>query len=139
MADRSGIFKIYNHSWDHNHPAVGKVCQRDNLKGSFVSIDTFEECQCEVKQAGEYIAGKIHPAWPDLFAYPYGPSSNYIRETYFPQSLKQHRISAAFGASGGYLTEDSFRWNLPRFVFGASPPAGWRTAAELRQILRQAE
>lgn len=137
-ADRSGIFKIYNHSWDHNHPAVRTVCQKDNIKGSFDNIDTFEECQCEVKQAGEYIGQKIHPAWPDLFAYPYGPSSSYIKEKYFPQFPEQHRTLAAFGAAGGYLTQDSFRWNLPRFVSGALPPVGWRTTAELREVLHEA-
>jgi peptidoglycan/xylan/chitin deacetylase (PgdA/CDA1 family) len=138
-AARSGILGIHNHSWDHNHPAVKTVCQKDNVRGSFLPIDTFEECQCEIKQAGEYIAEKIRPFRPDLFAYPYGPSSQYMREIYFPHSLEQHGITAAFGASGGYLTRDSCRWNLPRFVLGASPPAGWRTTAELRDILREAK
>jgi hypothetical protein len=138
-AENSGIFKIYNHSWDHNHPAAGTVCQKQNVKGSFDNIDTYEECQCEVKQAMEYISKKIYPALPDLFAYPYGQSSNYIREKYFSQFSGQHHTLAAFGASGGYLTKDSFQWNLPRFGSGASPPVGWRTTSEFIEILDGAQ
>jgi len=135
FAEASGILKIYNHSWDHNHPAVDAVCQKDNGKGSFENIDTFQECQCEVFQSAVFISEKIHPSWPDLFAYPYGPSSDYIKGIYFPQFIEHHRTLAAFGASGGYLTKGSFRWNLPRFVSGASPPVGWRTKDELMEIL----
>jgi len=138
-AEQSDFFRIYNYSWDHNHPASGTVCQKNNIKGCFDNIDTFDECQCEIKQSAEYIGQKIYPGWPDLFAYPYGLSSDFTRETYFPEFMEQHRTLAAFGASGGYLTKGSFRWNLPRFVSGASPPIGWRTPAELREIFQEVE
>ncbi len=138
-ADQSGFFKIYNHSWDHNHPALRTVCQKNNIKGCFGNIDTFDECQCEIKQSGEYIGQKIDPGWPDLFAYPYGLSNDFIREKYFPEFMEQHRTLAAFSASGGYLTKGSFRWNLPRFVCGASPLIGWTTTAELKEMLQEAE
>lgn len=138
-AEQSGLLKIYNHSWDHNHLAVSAGCQKDNRRGCFDNIDTFDECQCEIKQAGEYIRQKIHPGWPDLFAYPYGQSSQYLREEYFPRFQEQHGTAAAFGAEGGYLTKGSSRWNLPRFVCGAPLPRGWRSPAELREVLHGVE
>ena len=138
-AEASGFLRIYNHSWDHNHAAVHVTCQKDNLKGSFENIDTFQECECEIDQSAIFIAEKIYPNWPDLFAYPYGPSSDYVRKIYFPQFIEHHRTLAAFGASGGYLTKGSFRWNLPRLVSGACPPAGWRTKDEFMEILNGAK
>jgi hypothetical protein len=135
FAEASGILKIYNHSWDHNHPAVDIVCQKDGVKGSFENIDTFQESQCEVAQAALFICERIFPGVPDLFAFPYGPSSDYIRGIYFPHFIEYHRTLAAFGASGGYLVKDSPRWDLPRFVSGAPLPVGWRTKDELIEIL----
>jgi hypothetical protein len=118
---------------------VKTVCQKNNIKGSFDNIDTLDECRCEVEQAARYIAQKVHPTLPDLCAYPYGPSSDFIKRQYFPGFMEQHRTLAAFGANGGFLTKDSFRWNLPRLVFGALPPVGWRTVAELREVLHAVE
>ena len=138
-AEQSRLLKICNHSWDHNHQAVSTGCQKDHLRGRFDNIDTFEECQCEIKQSREYIHQKIHPACPDLFAYPYGQSSRYLREEYFPRFQEHHRMMAAFGAAGGYLRKDSPRWDLPRFVCGAPPPVGWRSPAELREFLHGLE
>jgi peptidoglycan/xylan/chitin deacetylase (PgdA/CDA1 family) len=134
-AENSGILKIYNHGWDHNYPFIECVHRKNNARGIFNNIDTYEECQDEVQRAAEYIGQQIYPSWPDLFAYPYGESSGYIKEIYFPQFTEQHKTIAAFGASGGYLTKGSFRWDLPRFVYGNLPPLGWRTTAELRDIL----
>jgi hypothetical protein len=134
-AEDSGMFKIYNHSWDHSHPAVDVVCQRKNLKGTFACFETHEECQCEIEQAAGYIAQKIYPSWPDLFAYPYGESNDFIREEYFARCLTEHRTLAAFGAEGGHLSRQSPRWNLPRFISGGFLPGGWQTADELKQIL----
>lgn len=130
-ANNSGIMSIYNHSWDHNLSEVSVVCEDCQRKGSFDVIDTYGECQCEVQQAAEYIHRKIYPAWPTLFAYPYGQSSEYIRDTYFPNFQEQHRTLAAFGTGGGYITKASPRWNLPRFVCGSE----WRETGELIQIL----
>ncbi len=132
-ANNSGIISIYSHSWDHNHPDTGRVCEENQRKGSFAVIDTYAECQCEVQQAGEYIHQKIDPAWPELFAYPWGQSSEYLRRTFFPT---QQRTTAAFGASGGYVTKMSPRWDLPRFVSAAPWPAGWRSTEELVHILQ---
>lgn len=137
-AHGSGLMSIYNHSWDHNHPDASSVYEKNQNKGSFFSIDTFVECQGEVKRAAEYIQQRIAPAWPDVFAYPWGQSSEYIRETYFPEFVAQHRTIAAFAAGGGYVTKASSRWNLPRFGSAAPWPEGWGSTEQLMQILQGA-
>jgi hypothetical protein len=43
-------------------------------------------------------------------------------------------VIAAFGGQSDYLTRDSDRWCLPRFVFGPD----WKSADGLRMILRDA-
>lgn len=137
-ANSSGLMGIYNHSWDHNHPDVEKICEENQIKGSFEVIDTYTECQVEVAEAAKYIQQKISPAWPDIFAYPWGQSSEYLRETYFPQFFDQHRTIAAFAAGGGYVTKVSSRWNLPRFGSAAPWPEGWNSTERLIQILQGA-
>jgi hypothetical protein len=136
-ANRSELMSIYNHSWDHNHPEASRVCEKNQQKGSFTVIDTYAECQGEVQQAAEYIHHKITPSWPELFAYPWGQSSEYLRETYFRAFPDYHRTLAAFGATGGYVTPASSRWHLPRFVCG-SQLYGWQTTARLSEILHGA-
>ncbi len=137
-ANSSGIMRVYSHSWDHNHPDVSVVCEENQVKGLFSVIDTYAECQCEVNQAAEYIHQKIHPAWPDLFAYPWGDSSDYMRTVWFLAFHDQHRTLAAFGASGGYVTRASSRWDLPRFV-SSSPVQGWQSPSGLISILDGAQ
>lgn len=132
-AQRSGVLAVQNHSWDHNHPAASRVCQREQRKGSFVWIDSEPECDAEVAQAAAFIAKKTGD-WPTLFAYPNGASSEYIREVYFPTLTERHGAYAAFAGDGGYVHRESPRWNVPRFVFGAH----WADPAELEGILRAA-
>lgn len=134
-AHNSGVMSIGSHSWDHNHPDVGVVCEENQIKGSFDVIDTYAECRDEIQQAAEYIHQRIAPAWSDLFAYPWGQSSAYLRETYFPNFQHQHRAIAAFVANGGYVTNASSRWNLPRLVCG-SLLDGWQETKGLIEILQ---
>lgn len=133
-ADGSGLLSVQNHSWDHNHPNASRVCQREQRRGSFRFIETEPECDAEIAQAAQFIAEKIRPAWPDLFAYPGGDSSEFLRDVYFPSAGARHRTLAAFRGDGGYVVRDSPRWNLPRFVFGAH----WSDAAQFEGILRGA-
>lgn len=133
-AERSGLLAIQSHSWDHNHPMASHVCQRDQRRGSFAWIETHEECVAEVEQAARYIAELIDPGWPELFAYPEGVSSAYLRDVYLPGEVARHRTIAAFGAGGGHVVQDSPRWDLPRFVCGAH----WTDPAGLERILREA-
>jgi ribosomal protein S18 acetylase RimI-like enzyme len=137
-AQQSGLLSIQNHSWDHNHPAASGVCQKNQQKGSFTLIDSFPECQGEVRQAASYIRQKIAPAKPVFFAYPWGESSAYLRDWYFPFFASQHEMIAAFGGSGGYVTRASSRWDIPRFVHGAPEGIGWKTPSQFKALLHEA-
>ena len=54
-AEDSQIFSIENHSWDHLHETLETVAQKDNLKGEFKNIKTFEDAQKQIKQSSDYI------------------------------------------------------------------------------------
>lgn len=129
----SGLLAVENHSWDHNHPAASRVCQREQRKGSFEWIDTEAECDAEIVAAARFIASKTR-VWPALFAYPNGHASDYLREAYFPGFPSRHGTRAAFAADGGYVARGAPRWNLPRFVCGAH----WTDPAGLEEIVREA-
>src|SRR5262249_3977896 len=136
-AKASGILDIQNHSWDHNHPHAERVCQKDQKAGTFKNIDTFEECNCEVASAARFIAQRTGGFWPSLFAHPYGEASDYLLREYLPRYEERHRTTAAFGASGGFVTAHSERWNLERFVCG-NRAIGWETPEQLRDLLLMA-
>lgn len=126
----SGLGSIQNHSWDHNLPEVTPTCEEHQQKGTFDVIDTYQECQAEIVQAAAYIQQQKCP-WPKLFAYPFGQSSDYAREEYFPCFADHHQTLAAFGTAGEYVTRHSSRWNLSRFVCGSD----WRSSAQLSKFL----
>ncbi len=129
-ADESGILAIENHGWDHNHPAVKQVVQREQITGGFTAIDTAAECQSHVLTSADYIAG-ITARQPVLFAYPFGESSTYMRTKFMPQRRVEHGLMAAFGTHGRHVQRQDDRWNLPRYVCGEH----WNSADELQAIL----
>lgn len=123
-----GLMSIGNHGWDHNHPDLST---EDVNAGGFASIDTREQCEQQVLHAAGYIMEKSG-AWPELFAYPFGESSRYIREEYFPNHQAKHRCRAALGTDPGLVTSKSDRWNLPRFVCGRD----WRSSSQLLELFQ---
>jgi peptidoglycan/xylan/chitin deacetylase (PgdA/CDA1 family) len=125
--DQEGLISIANHGWDHNHP---DLLEGEVSEGEFNSVNTFEECKKQVVDSAEFIFEKTG-TWPDLFAYPFGESSDYIREAFFPQGLANHRCRAALGTDKGKVTNESDRWNLPRYVCGRD----WRDPKELLELL----
>lgn len=129
-ADRTGLLGIENHSWDHNHADVSRVCQRDNRKGDFGLIDTYAECDAELRQAGEYIESKIGRR-PGLFAYPFGQGSDYLRHEYLPGFQHEHGLQAAFSTEPGYVGQDTSPWWVPRFICARD----WHDPDSLREIL----
>lgn len=130
VAVHDGLLDVQNHSWDHCHPTLERVCQKDQVKGSFEAIDTYAECRCEIEQAGSYIE-RVTGRWPALFAYPDGEYSEYLHDAYFPHHTDEHRTFAAFGSLAGYVTEVASRWSIPRFVCRAN----WSSSNELLTIL----
>jgi hypothetical protein len=131
-ADSSPLLSVENHSWDHNHPVSRVVAQRDQIRGRFDNIETQEECDAEVRKAAAFISSKIG-RWPELFAYPWGQCSRYIKEVYFPNFASQHRCKAAFTADGGFASKESSPWAIPRLVFRAH----WTNPTGFLSILRK--
>lgn len=132
-ANESGLIAIESHGWDHNHPTVSPVVQRNQHTGDFFAIDTFAECDVHVRAASLFIESKSGRK-PALFAYPWTQASDYLRRQFMPQHAEANGLIAAFGGQSDYLTQDSDRWYLPRFVFGPD----WKSADGLRAILRDA-
>ncbi len=124
--DADGLIAIENHGWDHNHPDLA-----GEQRGAFHTIDTHEQCLQQVVQAAgtiEHVTGRR----PRYFAYPFGQSSAYIREQFFPQYPEVHGCRAALGTDPGAVIRTSDRWNLPRFVCGRD----WHSAEELLNLIR---
>lgn len=130
-AARTGILQIGNHSWDHTHETLETVAQREQRKGTFLGIDTIEDADAQIIQADSYIRHRTNGLATRLFAYPYGEASDYLVNEYFPGNMKRHGQLAAFGTGGRYVTHESNRWNIPRFVCGEH----WRKPEELESIL----
>jgi peptidoglycan/xylan/chitin deacetylase (PgdA/CDA1 family) len=123
----TGLLSIGNHGWDHNHPDLaGEGAPR----GGFSTVDDRAQCEQQVVQAARFIEG-VAGVHPDVFAYPFGESSAYIREAFFPELTELHRCRAAFGTDPAPVTPGSDRWNLPRYVCGRD----WRSSTELLALL----
>jgi peptidoglycan/xylan/chitin deacetylase (PgdA/CDA1 family) len=122
------LLAVGNHGWDHNHPDLVEGLYP---RGGFTVIETLEHCRQQVVQAGDFIR-KITGQWPEIFAYPFGESSDYIRDEFFPNHSIEHQSLAALGTSAGLVSAQSNRWDLPRFVCGRD----WSTPDELLSALR---
>lgn len=121
------LLDIGNHGWDHNHPDLGV---ENYPRGGFAVIETLEHCRQQVVQGSEYIQS-ITGQWPQIFAYPFGESSDYIRNEFFPKHGNEHHCIAALGTGAGLVSTQSNRWDLPRFVCGRD----WSTPGELLATL----
>lgn len=130
-ANERGLVTIESHGWDHNHPTVSPVVQRDQSTGDFFVINTFAECDMHVRASANFIESKSRRR-PQLFAYPWTQASDYMRSEYMPMHAETHGTIAAFGGASDYVTRDSDRWYLPRFVYGPD----WKSRAGLERILR---
>ena len=86
-----------------------------------------------VRAARQFIESKSGRK-PALFAYPWTQASDYMRREYMPKHAEANGVIAAFGGQSDYLTKNSDRWYLPRFVFGPD----WKSADGLRAIVRGA-
>lgn len=124
-ADAGGLISVENHGWDHNHPAL-----EGDARGNFHTVDTHEQCMEQVVRAAEAIEVKTGRR-PKYFAYPFGESSAFIREVFFPEFPDLHGCRAAFGTEPGPVTQTANRWNLPRYVCGRD----WTSAAELFSLM----
>jgi hypothetical protein len=134
-AEGSDVMKIESHSLDHVHPLAGRVAQREQRKGDFRLVDTYDDCEAQVAQASALIAERSGRA-PRYFAFPYGQASDYLRGDYLPSRGAQIGLRAAFSIDHAYVTSASDRWFLPRFTHGASDTA---TPEDFARILLDSE
>lgn len=126
-----GVLDIQSHGWDHKHPTQDSQGHDKREHFRFDTVDTFEECELQVRAASGFIAARAQRPNPQFFAYPYGKSSAYIRESYFPKYADSLRVEAAFSTVPEHVTLASDRWALPRYVCGRD----WKTSQRFKQIL----
>lgn len=131
QAQSDGVLDIQNHGWDHKHPTQDRSGQDDRLYNRFDTVNTFEECELQVRRSAALIAERAQRESPQFFAYPFGKSSRYIRETYFPQNAESLGIVAAFSTTPEHVTRGSDRWALPRYVCGRD----WKTPERFLEVL----
>lgn len=131
-AQQSGILTIANHSWDHTHPELDFVAQHSQTKGNFHCIDNWHDADMQIMQAEWYIRNKLDGQSTGLFAYPYGDTSQFLIEEYFPHH--QSQFKGAFTTDGKYVFDNTNVWDIPRFVCGDH----WSEPEGLKQILMQA-
>ena len=132
-AASSGLMDIECHSWDHVHTELDFVAQRDQIKGDFRQVNNFSDSEVQFVQAGEYIASVLNGKRPSLFAYPYGPASEYAVTEYLPKHQSRHQFRAAFTTEPRPVSRSENAWLLPRFVFGHD----WKTPQGLIEILNK--
>ncbi|NND45931.1 MAG: polysaccharide deacetylase family protein, partial [Xanthomonadales bacterium] len=129
-AERSGLMEIACHSWDHLHPDLDHVAQRDQRKGDFHAVDSEEDCDLQVARAGDYLE-EIVGRRSRYFAYPWGQVSAYLAEEYLPGQRDKHGFEAAFTTEGRAVRRGDDPWRLPRYVFGRD----WREPGDLERLL----
>ena len=128
-AESTGEISIENHSWDHVHPSLDNVCQRDKIKGNFAKIESYEDAELQINKATKYIENSMQDKVVRLFAYPFGHYNHYLSEIYFP--YYQSQIKAAFTCDPEPITKNTNICKIPRYVCGAD----WKSIEELKKII----
>jgi peptidoglycan/xylan/chitin deacetylase (PgdA/CDA1 family) len=134
-ASSEGTLGIANHSWDHVHDNLEIVRQRDNKKGSFFEIATFDDAEGQIAEAQHYIDSMTELKNLPFFGYPYGHVSDYLRDEYLPTHGARIGLQAAFSTAGTSANERSNVWDIPRFICGFH----WKTEEEFVALLAAVE
>lgn len=132
VAASTGVLGIGNHSWDHAHVGLPVIRQREQRKGTFLGIDNEADADAQIAEAQRLIWYRSSGQALPYFAYPYGHATPYLVNEYLPNFGERHKLQAAFGTQGQYVTPRQNRWHLPRFMCGEH----WFTPGELEVILR---
>jgi peptidoglycan/xylan/chitin deacetylase (PgdA/CDA1 family) len=135
VAQREGLLAIESHSWDHNHHTLPATVQREQRKGTFRAIDSYQDADAEIRQAADWLDALLAPHRASLFAYPYGESNDYLVREYLPRFMHEHRLRAALGTEPRPAERGSSRWYLPRYVCGHH----WTDPSELDRLLDDAQ
>ncbi|OGT03415.1 MAG: hypothetical protein A3F73_12630 [Gallionellales bacterium RIFCSPLOWO2_12_FULL_59_22] len=132
QAQSEGVIRVQNHSWDHNHTTLDSTAILSE-KGRFSAVSTYQEADAEIRQAADYLDSICGAGTSTILAYPYGETSDYLVREYLPDHMPEHRLAAALTTEPAYVTNDSNRWLIPRFVCGCD----WKSTEDLRNILQQ--
>lgn len=130
-ANASGRLAIECHGWDHLHPVLDSVAQRDGRSGDFRLVDTLEDCRRQLRDAAVLIGDLAGGRRPRHFAFPWGQYSDYLVREYLPEYAQEHGFVAAFTTQPEPVRRGDDRWRLPRLVCGEA----WRSPRELRDRL----
>ena len=124
------LIGIESHSWDHCAPNVHPVAQKDQIKGTFRHVETYEDADVQFRKAREYIESVTHSDCR-YFAYPWGQRNAYLIGQYLPLFQDEHKYLGCVTTDGDCVTSRSSRCEMPRFVCREH----WRSPAQLEQIL----
>ena len=128
-AEQTNIISIENHSWDHVHPTLETVIQKNNEKENFALIDNVDDAKSQIEQSTHYIESKLDKNSVSLFAYPYGHYNSFLTDEYFPKM--QNKIKAAFTCDPESVNQSTNVWKIPRYVCGLN----WKSTEELKEII----
>lgn len=132
-AERSGLFAIESHGWDHQHetlPQPPDLPLRE--RGRFDVIDCEALADYQIAQSLSYLA-RLRGDRPTLFAYPYGQRHRWLVEDYLPRQAERLKLLAAFTTEPRPVTPHAPRFELPRYVCGWH----WKSEADLLALLRE--
>jgi hypothetical protein len=127
-AEASGLMAIESHGWDHNHETLARP-PLSIPTGTF-DVTSAEDARFEIDQASAALTRLRGRGGDVLFAYPFGPASDFLVREYFPNT-SGHCVRAAFATGGRPVTPETSRWAIPRYVFRQH----WRSSRELRALL----
>jgi hypothetical protein len=130
-AGDSGLMAIENHSWDHNHPCLDSPGIDGMPRGSFLDVNNHVRAEAEIAAASRFINARIAPRRTSIFCYPFSHVPDYLRLDYLPNFGHEHGMLAGMGDGAEPVTENSDRWNLPRYICGWH----WKSPEALREIL----
>jgi peptidoglycan/xylan/chitin deacetylase (PgdA/CDA1 family) len=131
-AQKSGLMRIQNHSWDHNHEMLEDYAVDQMKRGDFFQTNNSIRAEYQILKAKHYLDEFIQPHRTNAFAYPYGHVPTYLSDEWFPAHGVQAGIEMALGCGGEPVTAASSRWNMPRYVCGDH----WKSPGDLERILR---
>ena len=117
-ANASGQLFIESHGWDHLHPVLDTVAQREGLAGDFRRVDSPEDADRQLRASADLIQRLAGGRRPRYFAFPWGQASDFLVDEYLPKQRRNHGYRAAFTTDDRAVTRSEDRWRLPRLVCG---------------------
>lgn len=130
-ANASGLLSIECHGWDHLHPVLDEVAQREGRAGDFSAIETLGDCRRQLRDAAALVRERAGGRAPSYFAYPWGEYSDYLVHEYLPRYGSEHGYRAAFTTRPEPVRRGDDRWRLPRMVCGEA----WHSTNELLKLM----